>query len=214
MTNDEKNPKPEIQMKESRHSYLRHLGFGILSSFVIRVSSFAQQPLQTAQNQASPAPIRDIAPPIDVFPYPAWLVATVAGGAVAILALVIWLIVRWMRGRPAPTPPTPSEIAISSLNQARGQIESLAPYEFSILVSDILRAYVAAQFHLHAKEQTSPEFLASISGASRFSDQEKTLLSVFLEKCDLIKFARIDASSEDSAMLVDQAIRFVKGGAA
>lgn len=161
----------------------------------------------------TPAAIKDIAPPIDIFPYPAWVVALVAASALAVVGLATWLVVRWVRRRPAPPPPTPREIAISSLNKAREQVDSLEPYAFSILVSDILRAYVAAQYHLHAKEQTSPEFLAAISVFPSFSEQEKTLLAVFLEKCDLIKFARINASKEDSATLVDQAIRFVEGGA-
>lgn len=160
----------------------------------------------------TPAGIKDIAPPIDVLPYPAWVVALFAAGAVVLLGLVAWLVVRWIRRRPAPPPPTPREIAISSLNNAGEQVDSLEPYAFSILVSDILRAYVAAQYHLHAKEQTSPEFLASISDSPLFTEQEKTLLAAFLEKCDLIKFARFNASREESAMLVDQAIRFVKGG--
>ena len=162
----------------------------------------------------TPAPIKDIAPPIDVFPYPAWVVALVAGIALALIGLAVWLVVRWIRNRPVPPPPTPREIAIGSLNKAREQVDNLQPYAFSILVSDILRAYVAAQYQLHAKEQTSPEFLASISDLPRFSEQEKTLLALFLEKCDLIKFARINASREDSATLLEQAIRFVEGGVA
>ena len=169
-------------------------------------------PMLAQMASPTPAGIKDIAPPIDVFPYPAWLVALVAAGALALLGLIVWLIVRWIRRRPAPPPPTPREIAISNLNKAREQVDSLEPYAFSILVSDILRAYVAAQYHLHAKEQTSPEFLAAISDFPHFSEQEKTLLALFLEKCDLIKFARINASREDSAMLIEQAIRFVEGG--
>ena len=64
---------------------------------------------------------------------------------------------------------------------------------------------------MQAKEQTSPEFLASIANFSQLTEQEKTLLSLFLEKSDLIKFARLNATTEDSAMLVEQAIRFVEG---
>ena len=163
----------------------------------------------------SPLPeIKDIAPPVDVFPYPPWVVALACGAALLLVLAATWFFVRWRKNRPAPAPPTPREIALSSLDQARVQIESLAPYDFSILVSDILRGYVAAQYRLHAKEQTSPEFLASISSSPRFTSSEKSLLAVFLDKCDLIKFARIEANAGDSAMLLDEAIRFVKGGTA
>jgi hypothetical protein len=167
-----------------------------------------------AQTTTPAIEIKDIAPPIDVFPYPAWMVITALAVALALLGLIAWLVFRWVRNRPEPVPPTPREIALASLNQARERLESLAPYEFSILVSDILRAYVAAQYQLSAKQQTSPEFLASIAAQPRFSESEKSLLAVFLEKCDLIKFARIDASSADSATLLEEAIRFVKGGSA
>ena len=195
-------------MMRTRHSVLRRVSFGVIWSLVIGHWSFSQSP------QPSPVEIRDIAPPVDVFPYPAWEVISAAAVLLLILALAVWLVVRWIRSRPAPPPPTPHETAVASLNKARAQIDALDPYAFSILVSDILRAYVAAQFHLHAREQTSPEFLASISGSTGFSDREKTLLAAFLEKCDLIKFARINATRDDSAALVDQAVLFVEGGAA
>lgn len=162
---------------------------------------------------ASPVPeIKDIAPPVDVFPFAPWVVALIAAGVLALIALFVLLIVRWQRNRPTPPPPTPREVALAELEKARERIETLDPYNFSILVSDVLRSYVAAQYGLHAKEQTSPEFLASISTASRFSESEKSLLAVFLDKCDLIKFARIEATTSDSSMLLDEAIRFVKGG--
>ena len=164
-----------------------------------------------SQEQPTPAPIRDIVPPIDVFPYPTWMIVAITTGIVLILALIIGLIVRWIRRRPLPPPPSPRELAITKLNKARREIENKRPYEFSILVSDILRSYMADQFHVQAKEQTSPEFLASIANFSQLTEQEKTLLSLFLEKSDLIKFARLNATTEDSAMLVEQAIRFVEG---
>ncbi len=163
----------------------------------------------------SPLPeIKDIAPPVDVFPYPPWMVAAACGVLLLLVLAAVWLLVRWRKNQPSAPPPTPREVALTSLENARSRIENLDPYEFSILVSDILRGYVAAQYRLHAKEQTSPEFLASISGSPRFSESEKALLAVFLDKCDLIKFARIHATAEDSARLLDEAIRFVKGGAA
>jgi hypothetical protein len=160
----------------------------------------------------TPTPIRDIAAPIYVLPWPMWVVYTAAGAVLVILALVVWLIVYWWRNRPAPVPPTLREIAMAELEKARGQMRGTDPYEFSILVSDILRRYVSAQFSLRATQQTSPEFLASIAELARFAGTEKELLANFLEKCDLIKFARIGATAEDSAALLEQAFLFVKGG--
>lgn len=172
-------------------------------------------PLPFLAQTASPTPeIRDIASPIYVLPWPLWVVYTVAGAALVLLALVVWLIVHWLRNRPAPAPPTPKEIAMAELEKARKQIHGTEPYAFSILVSDILRSYISAQFQLKATQQTSPEFLAAISEFAGFGATEKQLLADFLEKCDLIKFARIGATGDDSARLLEQAILFVKGGIA
>ena len=172
-------------------------------------------PLLFLAQTPSPTPdIRDIAAPVYVFPYPAWVVYTVAGIALAVIVLVAWLVVHWWRNRPAPVPPTPREIAMKDLEQARSQVHAIDPYSFSILVSDILRCYISVQFSLHATQQTSPEFLASIGDFAGFSATEKQLLANFLEKCDLIKFARIGATADDSSTLLEQAVLFVKGGGA
>ncbi len=161
----------------------------------------------------SPAPveIRDIAPPLDVFPYPLWMVLTVAGLALVVLGMLAWLLVRWMKRRPAPPPPTPRAVALRELEKLRGQVQELDPYAFSFAVSDVLRTFIGAQFGLHAREQTSPEFLAEISQAGRFSDADRNLIGEFLVHCDMIKFARIDATAEDGAKLLDSAVVFVRG---
>lgn len=162
----------------------------------------------------SPDPsIRDIAPPIDVFPHPTWMIAVACGLALLLVSLAIWLIVRWRRNRPAPLPPTPRQVALARLEEMRGRIDDLTPYDFSIVVSDILRSYLTARYALKATQQTSPEFLAALANSPHFTPDEKTLLGAFLEKCDLIKFARLDATGADSAPLLVQAIDFVKGSA-
>jgi hypothetical protein len=57
------------------------------------------------------------------------------------------------------------------------------------------------------------EFLNALAASSPFSSDERSLLSDFLNRCDLIKFARYDATLEDSRLLLEEADRFVKGGA-
>lgn len=171
-------------------------------------------------NAATPSPqpavpeIRDIAPPIDVFPYPLWMVVVALAIVLVVAGLAAWLIVRWLKRRPAAPPPTPRAIALRELEALRGQVGTMDPYAFSIAVSDVLRTYITVQYNRRATQQTSPEFLASLAGSARFTDDDRALLARFLEHCDLIKFARIDATSADSSELLGSAIAFVQSARA
>ena len=155
--------------------------------------------------------IKDIAPPVDIFPWPPSYVICAIILLLAAIAGIVGLVAKRMRDKPKPPPPTPREVAIRELESLRPQVERQPPYEFSIAVSEVLRGYIGAHYRLHAREQTSPEFLAAISRSVKFSENEKGLLAGFLERCDLIKFARIDASSQDSGDLLGKAIAFVQG---
>ena len=65
-----------------------------------------------------------------------------------------------------------------------------------------------------ATRLTSPEFLATIANSASFTESDRAMLSRFLEKCDMIKFARMDATSADNTELVESALAFVQGGQA
>ena len=152
----------------------------------------------------------DIAPPVDYSLLPPWVI--VAGVLIALLlcGLLGWWIRR--RGQRPKPQPSPREQTLELLQRISGEIEILSPYQFSIRVSDILRRYVTDQFQLPVTRQTSVEFLAALTKASPFSEDEKSLLEDFLNRCDLIKFARYDATTEDSRLLLEEATRFVQGG--
>jgi len=171
-----------------------------------------QAPSTPAQPQLPE--IRDIASPVDVFPWPLWMVLVAVAATVLVLGLIVFGIVWYVRRRAAAPPPSPRTIAMRELEQLRGQIATLDPYSFSVKVSDVLRTFVEAQYGLRATHQTSPEFLASLSGSKEFSEKDKDLLTQFLERCDLIKFAHIEASSTDSAILHERAVAFVQGARA
>ena len=157
--------------------------------------------------------IHDIAPPLDVFPYPPWMVVTAIAVGVLLLALIIWVVVNWIRRRSGPPPPTATEIALGELEKLRGRVGEIEPYEFSVAVSNVLRTFISnAKFRLPATRQTSPEFLAAIAGAVLFTEEDRSLLGHFLGKCDMIKFARVQATSADNAELVEKALAFVQGG--
>jgi hypothetical protein len=152
----------------------------------------------------------DIAPPVDYSLLPPWVIF--AGVLVALVLagwLGWWIRRRWQRPGPQPSP---RERTLELLDRISREIETLPPYQFSIRVSDILRRYVTDQYQLPVTRQTSVEFLAALTKASPFSEDEKSLLEDFLNRCDLIKFARYDATTEDSRLLLEEATRFVKGG--
>ena len=152
---------------------------------------------------------REIAPPVDYSLIPTWLVFLGTFLALAFIGGIVWLISR--RKRPVQIK-SPRERTIELLERIADEIEMLSPYQFSIRVSDILRRYVTEQYNLPVTKQTSIEFLNIIRTASAFSEDEKELLKDFLDRCDLIKFARYEATTADSRLLLEEAMRFVKGG--
>jgi len=166
-------------------------------------------PAAAPSPDAKPDPLvgfRDIAPPVDV-PWPPWVWWAIGVGAVIALALLVWLVNR----KPVTPPPTPRQIALRALEELRAHIRELDPYAFSVRVSDVLRTYVSGQFSLHATTQTSPEFLASIANAPQFTSVDRQLLATFLERCDMLKFARIEAHAEENGELLGSAAAFVQG---
>jgi hypothetical protein len=154
----------------------------------------------------------DITPPVDYSLIPPWLVFVIVFVALSLLGLMVWLLAK--RRKSALPPKLPREIALEELERISREIEQISPYQFSIRVSDILRKYVTQQYGLPATRQTSIEFLTALATPKAFgvSAEEKSLLEDFLNRCDLIKFARYEATTSDSELLLGEAIRFVKGG--
>ena len=152
----------------------------------------------------------DIAPPVDYSLIPTWVVFVGTFLALTLASVIVWLVIR-SRRKVVPTQ-SPRERALELLDRMQDEIELLPPYQFSIRVSDVLRQYVTEQYNLPVTRQTSIEFLTVIKAASPFSEDEKMLLTDFLDRCDLIKFARYEATTADSRLLLDEATRFVKGG--
>jgi hypothetical protein len=156
------------------------------------------------------ADIHEIAPPVDYSLVPPWVTYSCIFLGLVLLGLIVWWIRKRSR-RPKPQQ-SPRDRALQELNRMRAEMDTSTPYQFSIRISDILRRYVTEQYQLPVTRQTSVEFLSRLAQASPFSEDEKSLLEDFLNRCDLIKFARYDATIEDSRLLLEEASRFVEGG--
>ena len=166
---------------------------------------------QTPEPPDPLAELRDNSRLVEV-PWPEWVWWAIGAGSLLVVALTTWAVIRFIKSRPKPPPPTPREIAMRALNTLRGRMLEAEPYAFSVEVSDVLRAFISGHFALFATQQTSPEFLASISSSPRFSPEDRDLLAKFLERCDLLKFARIEAGSNENMELIREASAFVQGG--
>ena len=153
----------------------------------------------------------DIAPPVNYSLVPPWMIFVGSSVVLTIIGLAIWYGRKFFRKKQVTL--SPRERALAALSEIESEVERIAPYQFSIRVSNILRRYVVEQFDLPMTRQTSVEFLNAIASAPNFGDEEKALLADFLNRCDLIKFARYEATPEDSRLLLDEARQFVKGGA-
>lgn len=154
--------------------------------------------------------LHDISPPVEYSLVPVWVVFLAAFVALCVVGLLGWFIYRRLR-KPKP-PESARSRTLQQLRRARDEIATVTPYQFSIRVSDILRRYVTEQYRLPVTRQTSVEFLEALAKNPQFSEDERTLLGDFLNRCDLIKFARYDATISDSELLIEEATRFVQGG--
>lgn len=184
-----------------------------MNGIILAAIQSATPPAGVTPPDAKPDPLADlrgIAPPVDV-PWPPWVWWAIGVGAVIVVALLTWLVVWLVKRKPKTPPPTARQIALRELEELRAHIRELDPYAFSIRVSDVLRTYVSGHYKLPVTSQTSPEFLASIADSPRFSPEDKKLLATFLERCDMLKFARIEAHAEENGELLSAAAAFAQG---
>lgn len=159
----------------------------------------------------TPAPLNDIVGPVWFWPYPLWM--TLLAGLVLLLILAgfVWLLKKLLTRKAVPL--TNRQKALAALEALRSGIAGADPYAFGVTVSDAIRSYIRAEHRLGATTQTSLEFLNSIRGNPLFTENEKAGLTVFLEKTDLLKFARAEAGEREMLDLLDIAARLVRGEA-
>ena len=173
------------------------------TAFFILLSS-----VLTAQEQEG---LREIRDPVPILSYGLWI-ATGVGGL--LLGLLLWRLLR-RRRRPsetaeAPPLPPPDVEAMSGLQRLRPLIREGRFEDFTVAASKLLRRYIERQFSVHAPEMTTEEFLPVASADPRLRGENADRLERFLERCDLVKFARQPLREEEMESLYQSAESFVR----
>lgn len=125
----------------------------------------------------------------------------------------LWIIVRSIFGiifKKAP-PKLPHEVALEEIEAAGKKFASGGEVkDYYVGISDAVRRYIEKVFSLKAPEMTTQEFLASLSNSSKLRAAHKDLLVMFMEACDLVKFAKHKPTRNDISDVCDTAKKFIE----
>ena len=159
------------------------------------------------------ATLRDVKPPLEV-PIDWITVAWWAAGIIVLLVLLAALIRYWIRKR-RRSPVEPVKPSVPPLHEARRRLEAALrlisePKPFCIAVSDVVRWYLERRFALHAPDRTTEEFLEELQLSDLLNADQKQVLAEFLQRCDLVKFARLEPNESELRQLHSTASRLVE----
>jgi hypothetical protein len=139
-----------------------------------------------------------------------WLaVGALVGAAIAYL---VW---RWLkRPKPVPPPPPPRppwEIALEKLDEVRhaGLLDAGRFGDYFDRVSDAVRGYLGARFGFDGLESTTDEILGHMRRAELMGAIAMPEITVFLQECDLVKFANMTPTVDACARALESGERIV-----
>lgn len=135
--------------------------------------------------------------------YPAWLYLAGAALVVALLALIIWLLMRPARGIPVE-PKRPFQNALRALRDIHARAAAQKPGDTSAQVSAVLRTYFWERYHIPAPFRTTKELFRgdSIPATSQRLHRYQPLADLW----DRLSFAPVPATAQEAVKLVEQAL--------
>lgn len=152
--------------------------------------------------------IRGIKAPVEL-PDP-WFWIWLSLGLMVLAAAAWWV---WRKWRAAKSEILP-EVVVPPHDRAREKLRAALaligqPRPFCVAVSDTIRVYLEERFQLHAPERTTEEFLEELRFSSMLALDQKQTLGEFLQRCDLVKFARYEPAESELRQLYEAAVRLV-----
>ena len=153
--------------------------------------------------------LRGIKPPVEISSGLAWLWWTLGGLAAAAALFAAW---RYLQKRKKSVPIAPFVPAHVRARQKLEEALALLaqPKPFCILVSDTIRLYLEERFDFRAPERTTEEFLHELQGTDLLLPDQKDSLREFLNRCDLVKFAKYEPGEQECCDLHGAALRLVE----
>ena len=161
--------------------------------------------------------IKDILPPIDVPTSFKRLIVwiSVGTGLLLLSGIICGLVYKFKKRSKIQEQTfikrTPHEIAYELLERlskedliAKGLVK-----EYYYRITNILRHYIEDQFGLLAPERTTEEFFTEMAHTNQLDDTHKILVREFLERCDMVKYAKYGPSKLEIKETSDAAKRFI-----
>jgi hypothetical protein len=136
--------------------------------------------------------------------------------ALGIITAIIWIL--WKRRRkrvpvvPAPPPQDLLDLAEAELREllAHGMPGGTAAKPFYVRLSDIVKKMLEAGYSIHTSEQTTSEILDSLKSQPEQNPEEMEKIEAFLNRCDLVKFAKYIPSESEQDAAVKESWRILK----
>lgn len=168
-------------------------------------------------NNASPTPeeeepqdlgdILDLRPPaklkVSLLP---WIIVLL----VVLSAIGLWFLLKRKRHGKAkkekPTKPIdPYEEVLQALKEASKKLDVTNPKPFAFFLTDAVRLYLSRVFRLPAPECTTQELLQQLPWCTELTDDLRTNITQFLQRCDLVKFTAMPFDEPFLLQLYQQA---------
>ena len=166
-------------------------------------------PQPSGTNSLADVDIRQVKPPVEIPGGWAWLVWTLA--AILLVLAAWWFWRRWRQKRDQAVPEVVIPPHVRARERLRAALVLLSqPEPFCVEISSALRVYLEERFQFHAPDRTTEEFLDELQTSALLSLPQKRALADFLERCDLVKFARYEPSEAELRDLYYAAVRLVE----
>jgi len=163
------------------------------------------------------ADVRDISPPVDVNTNFNRLFQWIFTGVAAVV--LFFFVYRMLKKRKKReriktievVKKLPHETAYELLEMLAKEnlIDKGLVKEYYYRITNILRHYIEDRFGMSAPERTTEEFMVEMAYTSKLNNPHKKLIREFLEKCDMVKYAKYGPSFIESQEIYHLAKRLI-----